>query len=99
MKFELFHIIKVVIRKIVMFLIDIIEYFYRIYLTGVTAPYYTVCDSIFKITIVTFIVTFFVTFKHRYKDRRIKHYFFRNNSVTENILSHLPLPLSSVTHT
>ena len=70
-----------------------IHYFYRCYPTSVTVPYgdatvpyYTVCDGIFENTIVTFIVTF----KHRYKDRHIKRYFFKNNSVTENIPLHLP---------
>ena len=54
-----------------------------------TLPHYTVCDRIFENTI----VPFFVAFKHCYKQRYIKRYFFKNNSVTENIPLHLPLPL------
>jgi hypothetical protein len=57
-----------------------------------TVPYYTV-DRIFKNTIVIFIFAFFVTFKHRYMDFHIKRYFFKKNSVTENIPLHIPLPL------
>ena len=65
-----------------------------------TKPYRTILYvNFFLNSIVTFIVAFFVTFKHCYKDRHIKRYFFKNNSVTEKIPLQLPLPLLSVTHT
>ena len=64
------------------------QYFYRIYPASVTVPnrpvpyrtvpHYIAWDRIFKNTIVTFFVTFT---RHRYKDRHIKRYFLKNNSV------------------
>ena len=68
-----------------------INYYYTVFLSNLshqrhrtvpnrTVPHYTVCDRILKNTLVTFVVTF----KHRYKDRHIKRYFLKKNSVTEN---------------